>query len=122
MDTSPSQPPAPNPAPLKDVSPQESTILGIGFAWELGYTIAIPAVLFGIGGGYIDVYMDSSPLYLLSGLAFAFILSFTVIARKVQFILRRMPKTLPKKKKHDVAPEVVRQQEALHDLFRPPTE
>jgi len=117
-------PPAPNPhhPPVKDVDPKESTLLGFGFAFDLGYTIAIPAVVFGLAGGYADKYLQTSPLFLLLGLLFAFIASFTIIARKVRVILARMPKTLPKKKKHDVDAETAKEQEAIHDLFRPPSD
>ena len=107
---------------IKDVDPRESTVLGFGFAWDLGYTIAIPAVVFGIAGGYLDKYMHSSPFFLLSGLVLAFASSFIIVARKVKQIMARMPKVLPKKKKSDVDPETEREQEAIHDLFRPPSE
>ena len=49
---------APHHHPIKDVDPKESTILGFGFALDLGYTIAIPAVGFGLGGGYLDKQMN----------------------------------------------------------------
>jgi F0F1-type ATP synthase assembly protein I len=107
---------------VKDVDPRESTVLGFGFAWDLGYTIAIPAVIFGFAGGYLDKYMQSSPLYLLLGLGIAFISSFVIVARKVREIMARMPKVLPKKKKMDIDSEAAREQEAIHDLFRPPVE
>lgn len=121
MDNSTLPPAADHPV-HKDVSPRDSTILGIGFAWELGYTIAIPAVLFGLAGGYADKHLQTSPLFLLLGLALAFVTSFISIAKKVKFILARLPKPLPKKKKHSIEPDIVKEQEALHDLFRPPTE
>jgi F0F1-type ATP synthase assembly protein I len=108
--------------PVKDVDPRESTMLGFEFAWDLGYTIAIPAVVMGFAGGYLDKYMHSSPLFLLLGLLIAFAASFTIVARKVRAIMARMPKSLPKKIKSDIEPEAAREQEALHDLFRPPTE
>jgi F0F1-type ATP synthase assembly protein I len=108
--------------PIKDVDPKESTILGFGFALDLGYTIAIPAVLFGVLGGYLDKTYHTSPLYLLGGIFLAFVLSFTIIFRKVKVILARMPKVLPKKKVVSVDDETAREQEAIHDLFRPPTE
>src|SRR6185503_1401666 len=83
---------------------------------------AVPAVLFGLGGGYLDKYLHTSPLFLLAGLLIACITSFAIIGRKVRMILKRMPKDLPRKKKVAVDPVIAREQEELHDLFRPPVE
>jgi F0F1-type ATP synthase assembly protein I len=109
-----------HPQAHQDVSPEESTILGIGFAWELGYTIAVPAVLLGIGGGYIDTYVGSGHLFLFLGLVLAFVSSSISIARRVRIILARMPKVLPKKKPQVAHPDIDAEQQAIHDLFRPP--
>jgi F0F1-type ATP synthase assembly protein I len=114
------QPPA-SKQPVKDVDPRQSTILGFGFALDLGYTIAIPAVFLGFGGGYLDKMMNSSPLYLLLGLLLAFVISFTIVWRKVKLIMARMPKVLPKRNP-EIDVKTATEQEALHDLFRPPTE
>ncbi len=104
--------------PVQDVSPKDSFVLGIGFAWELGYTIAIPAVLFGIGGAYLDKYLDVSPLFLLIGMLLACVISFSIIADKLRMIARRMPKDLPRKV--PVTPKEHQEQQEIHDLFRPP--
>lgn len=112
---------APEKASHPDVSPADSFVLGIGFAWELGYTITVPAVLLGFGGGYLDKNIfNTSPLFLLVGLLFSFVISFSIIAGKIRAITHRMPKDLPKKKQILDAPEGKEQQD-LHDLFRPPT-
>ncbi len=105
----------------KEVSPTDSLVLGIGFAWELGYTIAVPAVALGLGGGYLDRHLfGSSPLFLLLGLLLAFAISFSIIAGKLRTINRRMPKDLPAKKKDDLLTPEALEQQMVHDLFRPP--
>lgn len=114
--------PAPATPPVKEVSPEESTMLGLAFAWELGYTISLPAIAFGLGGAYLDKYLGTSHWFLFLGMGFAFTISFINIFRKLRVIIRRLPKDLPKKKKLPVDPETVREQELLHDLFRPPHE
>lgn len=38
---------------------------------QLGFYIAIPAVVFGFGGAYLDRWLGTSPLFVLSGLALA---------------------------------------------------
>lgn len=95
-------------------------MLGLGFAWDLGYTIAIPAIIFGLGGRYLDHTLHSSPVFLLIGLLLAFTISFITIAQKLRYILHHMPKDLPRKKK-EVDVEITKEQEILHDLFRPPS-
>ncbi len=103
----------------KEVSPKDSTFLGFEFALDLGFTIAIPAVLFGLLGRYVDIKWGTSHWFFMLGLGFAFLTSFVSIFRKVRVILARMPKDLPRKKK-PVDPQVDHEQQMLHDLFRPP--
>lgn len=100
-----------------DVSPVDSTWLGLNFAWELGYTIAIPAVIFGVGGAYLDKQMGTSPLWILSGFCFAFLISAISITKKIRVILYQMPKVLPKKP--DPVETTVSESEDFHEFFRP---
>ena len=115
-------PQAPETHAHPDVSSKDSFVLGIGFAWELGYSIAVPAVAFGLGGGWLDKQFHTSPLCLLVGLALAFVISFLIVAEKIKVINKRMPKDLPKKKKEPTDPDELAEHRALHDLFRPPSE
>lgn len=110
-------------APVREVSPGESTALGLQFAMDLGVTIALPAVLFGLGGRYADRYFGTAHLFFFLGLLIAFVLSFTIIFRKLKVILSRMPKDLPPtpRKKDSMDPDTAREQEIIHDLFRPPS-
>lgn len=117
--TTPKQPADPN-AP-KDVSPRDSTWIGLGFAWELGYTITVPAVLFGLLGRLADKQLGTSPLLLFCGIGLAFVCSAIIVAKSLRRILNRIPKDLPKKK--DIVDlETNKEQEALHELFRPPSQ
>lgn len=104
-------------APIQEVSPDESTALGVGFAWELGYTIAVPAVLFGIGGAYLDKYLHTSPLFLLLGFILAFITSIVGVTQKIRYILSKMPKDLPRKP--DPVSEEISESEKFHESLRP---
>jgi F0F1-type ATP synthase assembly protein I len=63
-----------------------SLMMGLRFAFELGYLIAIPAVLFGFGGAYVDKYMHMSPLFFLVGMGLALILSAIGVFRKIREI------------------------------------
>jgi F0F1-type ATP synthase assembly protein I len=37
----------------------------LGFAWELGYSIVIPIMIFALVGRILDKKMDTSPWFLL---------------------------------------------------------
>lgn len=102
-----------------DVPPGDCSFLGIGFALELGYTIAIPALLFGLAGRYADKYLDTSPTFLLLGMLVAFITSCINIFRKIREITRRMPKNLPTPPDESV--QHVEEAKDFHEQFRPPS-
>jgi len=57
-----------------------------GLVFELGYIIAIPAVMFAVGGRMLDRYFDSSPLFLLVGILVAVILSSYSVYIKIKNI------------------------------------
>lgn len=100
----------------------ESNTLGIEFAMELGTLIAVPAVVFGLIGRLIDKQLGDSHVFFFLALALGFAGSFVAIFRKIKAITDRMPKVLPKKKKELADPEIAREQEILHELFRPPSD
>jgi len=66
----------------------EKTWNVLGLAMELGYTIAIPIVLFGVGGAYLDKQWETSPIFLLIGVVVSIILSIFGIYRKTRNILK----------------------------------
>ncbi len=60
----------------------------LNLAWELGYTIALPLVLFALAGRWADKRYDTSPWLLLSGMALAIILTTLLLIRKFSRLLR----------------------------------
>jgi F0F1-type ATP synthase assembly protein I len=58
----------------------------LGIALELGYLIAIPIIAFGLGGAWLDKKFGTSPLWLLIGVAAAFIITSIGIYRKIKDI------------------------------------
>jgi len=96
---------------------EQSTWISLGFAWELGYTIAVPAVVFSLGGAYLDKLLGMTPLFLLLGIAVSLAISAAGAYGKMKRFLRQMPKDPPLKPK----PEEIDAAESLdlHDAFRP---
>ncbi|PIR50191.1 hypothetical protein COU79_00810 [Candidatus Peregrinibacteria bacterium CG10_big_fil_rev_8_21_14_0_10_54_7] len=63
-------------------------LLSLRLAWNLGYIIAIPVVLFGFGGAYLDKHFGTSPFLVLSGFTLAAVLSAIGVYRKVKEIFK----------------------------------
>ena len=51
---------------------------------QLGFIIALPAVVFGFGGAYIDRALGTSPLFILVGLGIAIASSSLWVHRLIQ--------------------------------------
>jgi len=66
----------------------KSISLAVSFAWELGYSIAIPLVLFALGGRFIDVKFDSSPVFFLLGKVLSIFVSSFIVFKKTLKIMR----------------------------------
>lgn len=64
----------------------------VGFALELGYSIALPLVICTLVGKYIDNQLGTSPLFLLIGMVCAAVVSVFFVYRKVKYILKDVSK------------------------------
>jgi len=73
---------------LKTSKPNEANWgLVFGLVGQIGYIIAIPAVLFAFGGAYLDKYAGTSPLFVILGLSLAFLASAFGVARVIRTII-----------------------------------
>ncbi|MFZ6015102.1 MAG: AtpZ/AtpI family protein [Patescibacteria group bacterium] len=61
-----------------------------GFAWEMGYTMAIPLVLLALGGRMLDRYLESSPVFLLIGILLSIIASSILVGMKATKIINKV--------------------------------
>jgi F0F1-type ATP synthase assembly protein I len=78
-----------DPAPFQKPSVKRDLMLAVRLAWDLGYVIAIPAVLFGFGGAYLDKLYGTSPLWIITGFVIAMALSGYGLYRKLKEILKK---------------------------------
>jgi F0F1-type ATP synthase assembly protein I len=80
-------------------SPKDTKAEGISlrlafqFFFEMGYVIALPALLFGIGGSQLDKTIGTSPLFFILGLGLALTASCLWIAHTVKRILPPKPRS-----------------------------
>ncbi len=63
-----------------------SHLRAIGLAGQVGWVIAIPAVLFGFGGAYLDKYLNTSPAFMSLGLLIAFGSSVMAVKKMIEQI------------------------------------
>jgi F0F1-type ATP synthase assembly protein I len=76
--------------PAGTSKPEDPSIwAALQLAWELGYMIAIPAVLFGFGGAYLDKQYQTSPIFIALGFVLALGISALTVIRKVRTISPR---------------------------------
>lgn len=64
----------------------------LNLAWELGYTIALPLVLFAVAGRYADRKFGTSPWLLLIGMAVAIGLTTILLIHKFSRLMRDVNK------------------------------
>lgn len=84
--------------------PKNDTIIALELAWELGYMIALPLVIFVLIGRYVDHVFSTSPLFILIGVLIAFIISSYFVWQKTTTISAELekyskPTSSPKPKK-----------------------
>lgn len=59
----------------------------LSLAWELGYAIAGPLVVMAFLGRFLDKRYETSPIFLLSGIFLAMIISGLLVFRKTKKII-----------------------------------
>jgi len=62
----------------------------VSFAFDLGFTIAIPLVAFAILGRMADKYWSISPWGLIAGLAISIIITTILVNRKIKKIFNKI--------------------------------
>ena len=78
--------------PEKDPQKQEQVFSVsdiIGWAWSLGYRIALPLVLFAVGGRLLDKKLGTSVVFLLIGIFLALGISGWMVYRQIQEITKK---------------------------------
>jgi len=57
----------------------------VGFAWELGYIIALPIIIFGLAGKWLDAKMDNAtPWFTLSAIILAITMTTVWLTKRLK--------------------------------------
>jgi F0F1-type ATP synthase assembly protein I len=60
----------------------------LGFAWELGYSIVIPIVIFALAGRLLDKKLDTSPWLLLLGILISIVVTTVLVYQKTIKVMK----------------------------------
>ena len=71
----------------KSQEDKQQIFSAIGFAWELGYTIAIPIVFFALLGRLLDTALATEPILLFSGILASILITSWLVWRKARRFL-----------------------------------
>lgn len=70
-------------------SPQRTAVFqALGYAWQFGYTIVVPLVLFGVLGRWLDRKLGTAPWLFLAGVVFSIAISSVALILKALKIMQ----------------------------------
>ncbi len=72
--------------PQKEKKERSAMWLALDVAYQLGYLIALPIVVLGFGGAWMDKKFLTSPLFLLIGITLSFTITTIGAFRKIKDI------------------------------------
>ena len=84
--------------PKSDKNKKSAPWSALRFAWELGYLIAIPLVIFALGGAFVDRWLGTKPWFLITGVMLSIIIyTLGVFLKAVKVMAEQARSTPPKK-------------------------
>ncbi len=70
------------------LTPESSKKIKVwSLAFQIGYTIAIPIIVFALIGRFADKYLNTSPIFLLLGILISIFVSSFIVYKKVGEII-----------------------------------
>jgi len=67
---------------INEQSVVDNDISVVSLAWDLGWMITIPLVIFAVGGAMIDKKINTSPWFLLGGIGLALVITSVMVYGK----------------------------------------
>lgn len=72
--------------------------VAVGFAWRLGYSIAVPLVVLLYVGQFLDRRLGTSPWLLMTGLVLSFIITNILMFREALRVIKQVDGKAPNSK------------------------
>lgn len=77
------------PVAITNNSSQRNALLqALSYAWEFGYLVAVPLILFAVLGRFLDKKLATGPWLFLAGILFSILLSSVAVVRKALKIFK----------------------------------
>lgn len=73
--------------------------VALGFAWRLGYSIAVPLVILLLAGRWLDKKFGTSPWLLIAGLVLSFITTNILMFREAMRVMKQAGEETPTRAK-----------------------
>ncbi len=77
----------------------ENDISVISLAWDLGWMIVVPIVVFATGGAFVDKSIGTSPWMLLGGIGLSLVITSVMVYRKTIDAMSTLSNVDDKKRK-----------------------
>ncbi len=74
------------PSAKKPLSPWQA----LSMVWDILFAIAVPTVIFGLGGRYLDAKFGTNPFFVILGLALSLVFVAILVTRKARDIAQRL--------------------------------
>lgn len=68
-------------------TPRSTLAEALGIAWNFGFTVAVPLVLFALAGRFLDRRLHTHPWFFLAGALLAILTSTVLLVRKFKQLL-----------------------------------
>jgi F0F1-type ATP synthase assembly protein I len=76
---------------MENKSQQRTALFqAIGFAWQFGYTIVVPLLIFGLGGRWLDRHYGTGPWLFLAGVLLSIAISSVALVKKAMDIMKTL--------------------------------
>ncbi|MBI4414869.1 MAG: AtpZ/AtpI family protein [Candidatus Kerfeldbacteria bacterium] len=74
-----------------DNSKEKSAVWqALSYAWQFGYTVAVPLVILALLGRFLDRRLDTSPWLLLAGILLSMVISTTALVIRALKIMKNV--------------------------------
>ena len=73
---------------MAEVTTKRAFWKALSYAWQFGYTITVPLVVFALGGRFLDRSLGTSPWLLIGGIILSMVLSSILLVRKAMQIMK----------------------------------
>lgn len=84
-----------------DSSQRNALLQALSYAWEFGYLVAVPLILFAVLGRFLDSKLHTKPWLFLAGILLSILISSVAVVRKALKIFKEASPPIEDTKAHN---------------------